>query len=257
MSWIGRTIRRQIRKYHFRTTQKDRLKDLRNLLEEIGEARGSLTFVQIGGNDGVKSDPIHHAVIKFGWRGIILEPQKMVFEERLTRNYAGIKNVVLENKAIAQQTGARPLYKIAFSEARWATGLASFDKDTIIKHIHNGHIAKHAHKEGVPLPSKEDDYITQERVETITVQDLLKSHELDTVDLFHIDTEGFDYEILKMIDFGKTQPDYVYFEHQHLSIADWNEALKLLKSHGFDYFLDKTDTFAYKKQALPSTPTGP
>ena len=249
MSWLSRKIRKKYRKYFFGVKFKEHQRDLRQILDQIGQERGEIYFVQIGGNDGLNIDPIHQSVIKYNWKGIILEPQKMVFEERLKKNYEGVTNVILENKAVDKVSSERILYKIAFSDARWATGLASFDRETIVKHIYNGHIAKQAKKEGVKLPEKEEDYLTEETVSTTSIKDLLAEHKVETVDLFHIDTEGFDYEILKMIDLEKISPDYIYFEHNHLSISDWKDAIAMLEGHDYQFYLDKTDTFAFKNHS--------
>lgn len=223
------------------------MRDLRDLLDKIGSKGEDLFFIQIGGNDGVGRDPIHKAVKKYRWRGIILEPQKMVFEERLKKNYQDLPEIILENKAVDHQSGVKSLFEISFSDARWATGLATFDKATLVKHIENGYVIRHAKDDGLEIPDSIDKMIKEESVRTTSINDLLDTHNVERVDFFHIDTEGFDYEILKMIDFERTNPKYVYFEHQHLSINEFKEAVNMLESKGFDFVTDKTDTFAFKR----------
>ncbi|MEL7147709.1 MAG: FkbM family methyltransferase [Bacteroidota bacterium] len=245
MSWIKRKLRKKIRKFYFRVLHGNRMRDLRDILDKIGQRGGDLFFVQIGGNDGVGRDPIHAAVTKYQWKGIILEPQKMVFEERLKKNYEGVTGVILENKAVDHQSGTKKLYELSISDARWATGLATFDKDTLLKHIENGYIIRHAKNDGLEVPANWDDMIKEEEVHTTSITDLLDHHGVEKVNFFHIDTEGYDFEILKMIDFKRTQPTYLYFEHQHLSIKEFKEAVAMLKQNGFDYVTDKTDTFAF------------
>ena len=245
MSWIKRKLDKKVRKFYFRVLQGSRMRDLRDILDKIGQKGDELFFVQIGGNDGVGRDPIHAAVTKYHWKGIILEPQRMVFEERLRKNYEGVPNIILENKAVDHQSGVKKLYEIAFSDARWATGLASFDKSTLIKHIDNGYVIRHAQDDGIEVPEKLEDMIKEEEVQTTSITDLLDHHQVEQVNFFHIDTEGYDFEILKMIDFNRTKPTYLYFEHQHLTIREFKEAVNLLASHGFDYVTDKTDTFAF------------
>ena len=226
---------------------KNRMRDLRDLLDKIGSKGEDLFFIQIGGNDGVGRDPIHQAVKKYQWKGIILEPQKMVFEDRLKKNYEDLPLIILENKAVDHVSGVKSLYEISFSEARWATGLATFDRATLVKHIENGYVLRHAKSDGIEIPASIDEMIKEESVHTTSINDLLANHQVDRVDFFHIDTEGFDFEIIKMIDFEKTNPKYLYFEHQHLTIKEFKEAIALLDMKGFDYVTDKTDTFAFKK----------
>lgn len=68
---------------------------------------------------------------------------------------------------------SRIMYKLSFSNARWATGLSSFDKSSLEDAIERGHVAGHAQKSGIELPKIKKDYITEELIETITPQDLL------------------------------------------------------------------------------------
>ena len=102
-------------------------------LNQLTKNKKSYYFLQIGGNDGFINDPIFKFVKKYGGKGIIVEPQKKVFSKRLKRTYRLEKNLVLENVAIAQKTGKRKLYKIAVSDSRWATGLATFEKSVLEK----------------------------------------------------------------------------------------------------------------------------
>ena len=53
------------------------------------------------------------------------------------------------------------------------------------------------------------------------------------VDLLQIDTEGYDYEVLKTFPFDLGLPVVVCFEHCHLSEGDRAAALSLLVSHGY------------------------
>ena len=39
-----------------------------------------LSFIQVGANDGVYGDPLRSYVRRFGWKGILVEPQQDVFE---------------------------------------------------------------------------------------------------------------------------------------------------------------------------------
>lgn len=46
---------------------------------------------------------------------------------------------------------------------------------------------------------------------------LVKDHDLFGLDYLQIDTEGFDDEIIKMIDFSIIKPKLIKFELVHLS----------------------------------------
>ena len=67
------------------------------------------------------------------------------------------------------------------------------------------------------------------------------------------DVEGYDYEILKMIDFSRTMPAIIRFEHQHLPRADWNAAISLLVGTGYRILEEPTDTTAYRADEAAGT----
>lgn len=194
------------------------------------------SFLQIGANNGYQHDPMFKLLQRNPhWQGILVEPQKDVFVHQLLPLYEQYENLQLVNAAIAPANGYLPFYKIAFSNERWATGLASFDRKTIEKHIQSGYIEQQAHKQGVPLPKNLADYITTEQVTCISFESLIKQYSISQLDLLLIDTEGFDFEILKMIDFAKFKPQLIAFEYIHLSPQDLTDCKKLL--HGNNYEL--------------------
>jgi len=45
--------------------------------------------------------------------------------------------------------------------------------------------------------------------------EVIKYYELKTVDLLQIDTEGFDWNVLKMYDFNYFKPVIIQYEHCH------------------------------------------
>jgi FkbM family methyltransferase len=215
---------------YFYKTKKD------SLAEQL-DIRGSkkpFCFLQIGGNDGFANDPIFRFVKKYGWKGIIAEPQEEVFNTRLKKTYRFEKNVHLENKAVTAETGIKLLYKLAVSNSRWATGLATFNKEVMLDRIkNNDRIKTRALKEGAILPAKDEDYITTEEVHCVSILDLMSQHGFTHLDLLQIDTEGYDFEIIKTIDFSKVQPKMISFERHLLSAEDQDACKALLTAQGY------------------------
>jgi hypothetical protein len=58
--------------------------------------------------------------------------------------------------------------------------------------------------------------------------------EIEKIDAVIIDTEGYDFEILKMIDFQRFRPKLVIYEHLHLNKEDMRAAGQLLEGLGYD-----------------------
>jgi hypothetical protein len=67
-----------------------------------------------------------------------------------------------------------------------------------------------------------------------------------------IDTEGYDYEIVKLLNVRVHRPRIILYESKHLSTADQNACVDLLCGVGYRVAVLKLDTVAY----LPEETTG-
>jgi FkbM family methyltransferase len=150
--------------------------------------------------------------------------------------------------AINDQDGTKTLHEISFSTAQWATALASFDYKVIEKHIENGYIASCAMKEGVSLPSHVEDYCTRESVQCMTLKSLVERHHLDSLDILLVDTEGYDYEVVKQIPELEKPPKVVIFEHKHFTSLKYKTCIKLLRSLKFELHADSSNCIAIQEQ---------
>jgi FkbM family methyltransferase len=208
------------------------------------EGRGVFCF-QVGANDGKINDPVYPFLTNFGWRGLLVEPLPNVFEQGLRQTYAGNAAVALANVAIAANEGVMPLYRISFTDARWATGLSSFRRETLVDHIDSGYVEQQAALSGAQPPADRDSWIEAVSVRTTTVDRLLKEHGVTTFDVLCIDTEGFDYEVLKLVDIAKYRPELVFYESKNLSDSDYEASKALFE--GYRLFWHRGDTFAVRK----------
>ncbi len=80
----------------------------------------------------------------------------------------------------------------------------------------------------------------------MTINNLVSKHKLPRIDLLQIDTEGFDYEVLKQIDFEDMAPQIIHYEHKHLSPEDRGESAKLLLRNGFQVVFDRSDVLGFR-----------
>ena len=165
--------------------------------------------IQIGSNDGSSGDPIH-ALVRADprWRGLFVEPVPYLFE-RLRRSYAGHDGLMFANVAI-NDGSTQPFYWID-PQARkenpelpdWCDQLGSFREE---------------HIRGVPEIA--DILLRYRRVTDITgwtFQELLDRHGITHFDLLHIDTEGYDWQVLRQVDLVTYQPQVVLYEHKCLT----------------------------------------
>ena len=192
-------------------------------------------FIQIGANDGIGNDAIYPLVKKYKLRGVALEPQKDIFTV-LDKNYADEKQVTCVNKAIHNDLKEMQLYKIDSQGDLtglpiWATRIASFDKQVI-----------ESHRKHIPDIEKR---IIQETVHCISLDNLLVEQNVPQIDLLQIDAEGYDYEIIKMIDLQKIKPSIIRYEHKHLSKQDFDACLEYLIQNSYRILNEGSDITAY------------
>lgn len=204
-------------------------------------------FVQIGANDGKKNDPIYDLVIKYKLSGLLVEPLNGAFQS-LLKNYSGNNNLIFENAAISNKEGFQSMYEIKkefqdiyekYTKEK-ATMMSSFNKDHVRKYLRRGM--------GEFFKDKQvDDYINEVQVKTISFDTLMQKHRVKNIDLLQIDTEGFDFEIIKMVDFNKYSPKLINYESVHLNASDRAQCESLLKEKGYLLLNNKADTYAIKK----------
>lgn len=192
-----------------------------------------LTVVQVGANDGFNHDPIHKFIKRDNWRGVLLEPQKEVFDQYLQKLYAKNKGVHTVNAAIDEKDGTRPVYKISFSKARWATGLTSFHRPTLEEMVISDHVIQCAKNEGVELPVNPQDRIKEEQIATISPESLMQQYQIEKIDWLQIDVEGFDYEVIKLFNIEKTRPGVIVFEQYNLTEKVRQECYQHLQDKGY------------------------
>jgi FkbM family methyltransferase len=176
------------------------------------ERGNSFFFVQIGANDGLAADPIRQYVEKYSWAGLLVEPLPNVFE-RLKRNYAGQNRLRFVNAAVSAQNGRQKLYTVAMDGD--STLMASFRRDTLAK--------------AVPAGTT----ISEIEVPTMRLDELLVTHDVADIDLLQIDVEGYDFEVIKMVDFARWRPSIIHYEHYHLSNADRQACQAYLHERGY------------------------
>lgn len=75
---------------------------------------------------------------------------------------------------------------------------------------------------------------------------------MQDVDYLQIDTEGFDAEILKSINFAYFMPTVIKFEWMHLTQTEKNEIKILLNLNGYTIEIDHSgsDCFAWLRSKI-------
>lgn len=211
-------------------------------VHRFGAAYPEATFVQVGANDGVARDPLRMQVERRRWRGIMVEPVPYVFK-RLEERYGHHPRVQLEMSAIAERSAVLPFYHLREAKEgeevwSWYHALGSFRREVVL-----------SHKAFIP---DIEDRLTETQVPCIDFNSLCAGAGLTHVDLLQMDTEGYDYQILRSIDLTVWRPRMIIYEHHHLSSDERRAARELMTTQGYLTFEHGLDT-----AALDSTRLGP
>jgi FkbM family methyltransferase len=192
-------------------------------------------FIQIGANNGQRFDPIHHLLSseKELIRGVAVEPVQEYFNE-LQETYRDFPGIKLVRKAIHNTENTMTIYKIDPSLTNVPEkfkGMASFDSYNF-------------KKDGI----SESDIITEE-VLCISLKSLIEQEQVEKIHLLQIDTEGYDLEIIKKLDFNKLKPKIINFEHRWMYNLASNEDLfpvfRILIDNGYQILFNGNDALAF------------
>jgi FkbM family methyltransferase len=206
------------------------------VLDEFARTYPDAFFIQVGAHDGVVFDPLRRHVLASRWSGVLVEPVPDIFD-RLRENYGDVPRLAFENAAIAERTGSREFYYVPASEDDelpfWYDALGSFLKETLIR------------GSASVIPDIANRVQSME-VRCMTFDMLCERHGVTHVDLVQIDTEGYDYEVIKMINLDRLQPKVIMFEHKLLDPIDRNECLDYLQAHGYDVIGNTEDALCLR-----------
>jgi FkbM family methyltransferase len=185
------------------------------------EVGPEFTFIQVGAFDGMTKDPLRKYITKCSWRGVVVEPQARAADQ-LRDLYRGNGRIVVVQAALDRESGKRTLFTVDSPIApSWAGGLASFQRETIIKHS------------GL-IPGLET-MIQENSVDCITFDKVLGSLPHPQIDLLQIDTEGADGYILSLFPLNRVQPSIIHWEVKHLSTPEREACLERLAGIGYRF----------------------
>jgi FkbM family methyltransferase len=224
------------------------------ILRAFADVYPKAVFIEIGANDGVQHDHLRPFILSFPWRGVLVEPLPWVFEH-LRGNYQGQKGVTLENAAIADTDGHVPFYYAAApAEDRgqddrpiWSDTIGSLSREEVEKTI----VAARdfvAREHDVHIPGIES-RIERTEVPSLTFASLCRKHRIRELDLLLIDAQGYDYEIIKGIDFERFRPRLLVYESVTLSADEREQSTAYLEGLGYETMDEGLDTWCHDPRA--------
>jgi FkbM family methyltransferase len=185
---------------------------------EVGQ---ELTFIQIGAFDGITKDPLHKYIRTYGWRGVLVEPQPRP-ASKLRELYRGNDRIVVLQAALDRAPGKRKLFTVESESApSWAGGMASFQRDHILKHSY--------------LISGLEEMIRDIMVDCIPFDDVFERLASKRVDLLQIDAEGADGYILSLFPFDNVKPAIIHWETKNLTKGQREDCFEMLSAFGYRF----------------------
>jgi FkbM family methyltransferase len=168
------------------------------------------TVVEVGANDGIFCSN-SYPFIKRGWKGVLIEPNPLVYStlQGLYENNDSVKSF---NVACASSEGFLPLYMGKDGQTSYAT-----------------------------LSSEDSWWYNATRSDnTVVVQVARLERVLDEAscpadfDILTVDTEGFDYEVLRGLNLTRYKPKVIMTEDEKPPFTNMRVKEDLLGSHGYE-----------------------
>jgi len=191
-------------------------------------------FLVVGAMDGIKHDSLYPYIVSNpNWQGVMAEPVKDQFDQ-LVQNFQAFPNIKFENSAVTEKTGTSEITRLPINFVGnqvpiWADGISTLKTDSNM------------------TINQFNEFSVKETVNTISVTDLIKKHNIDWIDLLQIDCEGYDYEIFKEIWSKDFRPTVIKVEKVYFSTEQIKETFDLLTEAGYTSRIIGDDIVAFKE----------
>ena len=161
-------------------------------------------LVIIGAHNGSGQEEL---ILKQKNKVLLIEPVKYNLQS-LKLRFENTDNIIFENIGISDERDQIKFYYVKESSVKklgkeWATGIGSFKKKHLLDH----------HRKRFQITESD---IEEVDIKIVVFNDLVEKYNISEIEYLFIDTEGYDYQIIKSIDFNKTKINKVKFEYKHL-----------------------------------------
>jgi len=185
-------------------------------------------IIQVGAFDGLLSDPLSELLTKSYVTAFLLEPQPGPYR-KLEERYTGNKRIKLVNSALSAKTGNDCMFTLDSSNGSAIASLSS-------SHILNF--------------GKSKSSLENINVSTISASDLFVMTGWNGLDKLQVDTEGFDWQVIKFFFDIQVFPLVINFERMHLSRSQALESRDILSANDYSWIDLEYDCLAYKTSLL-------
>lgn len=182
-------------------------------------------FVQIGVFDG--NDEFLHFVKEYTPSKVVLVEPNSLMNESIKENYKGLSNMVIENVAIWKKDNVM----VDLVHPRQLKRRQEFSDYNPCFSL-------------IPMDDWGND-LRKFSVPGMRFMTLCEKYNITDINYLQIDTEGYDAEIIKMIDFSKINIDVIVYEN-------WDFPVKAFKRHGREAVKYGTCAMRFLENYLPT-----
>jgi len=204
--------------------------NLKNLIENYIRNYGISYLIQIGANDGKRFDEINFFIKKYKIKSLLVEPIESYFQ-KLKKNYKNLDFVKFENSAISVENEISYLFKVKEKYLNnyddHINGLASFDKNHLIKHG----VKKH--------------HIERTKTNTVSISELINKYKINELGLLFVDAEGYDRKIVYDFFINSNMKPIVIFEFIHIENKLFKKLLELMVNKKYYFFRVEENLICY------------
>jgi len=188
------------------------------LNEEIFHHKKNGIFIDVGAYDGIMISNTYFFEKELDWIGICIEPHPKNFE-KLSNNRKSINL----NCCVSDTS-----QNVEF----WEINCPHMD---VFSGIYNKYDSRHKEYIMNRINSlKEEERIFQiHDVKCRTLNDIFLEYKYDKIDFLGIDTEGNELDVLKGVDFTKTNIDTILVENNFIKIDKKSPCGDFLKQYGY------------------------
>jgi len=176
-------------------------------------------FVEAGANDGLSQSNTALYEFDLSWRGLLIEPNKIKYAQAI----ASRPNSIVENYALVNFNYKGKTVRGDFAEVGHGESLCGQICDNSGDYFDD------------EMRDAKNERINSNIVEVpcITVQELLDKHKIKEVDLFSLDVEGYELDVLNGINFSSFRPKYYLIEMNYPNRKQ--TILKYMKSKKYKF----------------------
>ncbi|HEY9874749.1 MAG TPA: FkbM family methyltransferase [Candidatus Obscuribacterales bacterium] len=167
--------------------------DIEQQLEQYLPSQGF--FIEVGGNDGFSQSNTYYLESIKGWRGILIEPIPELYRE------------------CVQERPNSKVYNCALVSANYSEAFVTMKYGDLMSLVDDAFDSREAQAKHLATASnyyKIKPYEVQVPARTLT--SILDELNVKQIDLFSLDVEGYELNVLQGLDFDKYQPHYILIE---------------------------------------------